>query len=400
MHKFYLVARHEFLRYATRKGFLFAVFGIPLLFGAIFGVTFLIISNQARAPVGVVDEVGWLLDPADYEPEGIGARFVSFADESAAREALQAGDLQGYFVVPEDYLQTGDVELVHSGNLFDGVYDDIVSYLRASLFAEADADPNLVAALARDGLEIEFVSLQDNDSQNEFTAFLFPFVISLMIIMSIFTTAGYMLQAVVDEKENRTMEILITSLSPGQLIGGKLAGLIVLGLVQTFIWTAAVVIAFLVARANFPELEVITFPMGPILVAVAWFIPFYVIFAALMAAIGLSVTEVSEGQQASSLITLLAVFPLSFSFLIFMGPDSPLSVAMSLIPFTSPITILIRSTLTEIPLWQYVVSWVLLAATAVFSVYLVSRVLRIGMLRYGQRLSLAQIGRALRNSEA
>src|SRR5690606_667835 len=197
-----------------------------------------------------------------------------------------------------------------------------------------------------------------------------------------------------------TMEILITSLSPGQLIGGKLAGLIVLGLVQTFIWTAAVVIAFLVARANFPELEVITFPMGPILVAVAWFIPFYVIFAALMAAIGLSVTEVSEGQQASSLITLLAVFPLSFSFLIFMGPDSPLSVAMSLIPFTSPITILIRSTLTEIPLWQYVVSWVLLAATAVFSVYLVSRVLRIGMLRYGQRLSLAQIGRALRNSEA
>jgi ABC-2 type transport system permease protein len=73
---------------------------------------------------------------------------------------------------------------------------------------------------------------------------------------------------------------------------------------------------------------------------------------------------------------------------------------MSLIPFTSPITILIRSTLTEIPLWQYIVSWVLLVVTAVFSVYLVSRVMRIGMLRYGQRLSLAQIGRALRNPEA
>ncbi len=399
MHKFYLVARHEFLRYATRKGFLFAVFGIPLLFGTIFGVTFLIISNQARAPVGVVDEVGWLLDPAAYTPDKMDARFVAFPTEQSAHDALVAGDLQGYFVVGGNYLQTGEVALFHNGDLFDGVYSDIISYLRTSLFAQADVDPAVTAALAKEGPNIQFVSLQDNGSQNELAAFLLPVIISLLLVMSIFTTAGYMLQAVVDEKENRTMEILITSLSPGQLIGGKLAGLVVLGLVQTLIWTAALVIAFLVARANIPELQVISFPLGPVVIAVAWFIPFYVIFAALMAAIGLSVTEVSEGQQASGMITLLAIFPLSFSFLIFMGPDSPLSVAMSLIPFTSPITILIRSTLTEIPLWQYIVSWLLLAATAVFSVYLVSRVLRIGMLRYGQRLSLAQIGRALRNSK-
>ena len=118
--------------------------------------------------------------------------------------------------------------------------------------------------------------------------------------------------------------------------------------------------------------------------------------ACFMAAIGVSVSEVSEGQQASSIVTLLAAVPLWFAPALITIPDSPLAVALSLFPFSAPLTILVRWSLTEIPPWQLASSWLILAGTAAFSLWLVGRLLHFGMLRYGQRLSLREIARALR----
>jgi ABC-2 type transport system permease protein len=115
-----------------------------------------------------------------------------------------------------------------------------------------------------------------------------------------------------------------------------------------------------------------------------------------MAAIGVSVTEVSEGQQASGIISLFAAIPFYFMVALISAPDSPLSVALSLIPFSAPLSIIIRWPLTTIPLWQLVLSWSILVACAALSVFLAARLLHVGMLRYGQRLSWRQIGGALR----
>jgi ABC-2 type transport system permease protein len=133
-------------------------------------------------------------------------------------------------------------------------------------------------------------------------------------------------------------------------------------------------------------LAAIQVPLSTVIVALAWFGPFYLLVATLMAAIGISVTSVSEGQQATGFISLMSMAPLWFLFIFLNSPNSPLAVALSLFPLTAPISMLVRWQVTEVPAWQLLVSWLLLASTAVFSLFLVSRLLRVGMLRFGQPL--------------
>ncbi len=393
-----LVARHEFRRYVTRRGFLAVVFGLPLLLIAVFAATVLILTARAGDPIGVVDHSGRLQDPAAYSQtlESNDAPLLAFAGEEDARAALQAEEIQAYVVIPDGYPEPADVELYHLGDASENVYQDVNDYLRTSILQQEDVPPAAAALLAEGSLDTQFVSLREENGQNPIVAFLFPYAAAFLFLMSIFTTAGYLLQAVVDEKENRTMEILVTSLSPGQLITGKIAGLVALGLVQTTVWTGSVVTLFLIARSRWDALQTIQLPTDILLVALIWFFPFYLMMACFMAAIGVSVTEVSEGQQASSIVTLLAAVPLWFGPALVSIPDSPLAVGLSLFPFSSPLTILIRWSLTDIPAWQLVASWLILAASAAFSLWLVGRLLRFGMLRYGQRLSLRDIARIFR----
>jgi ABC-2 type transport system permease protein len=396
MRKFALVAGYEYWRFAMRRGFLFVVLGLPLLLTAIIGVSVIVIRMQTEEPVGVVDRAAIL--PAIPEDNGafsVPLRF--FGSEAEARGALEEGVLQAYFVIPEQYRQQGGVLLVHDGDAFDGIRGEIDDMLRAALLAEAELSPEIVSFLAAGELDIEYEQLGGGGGAgNELSAFLFPFVIGILLVMAVFTTAGYMLQAVVDEKENRTMEILVTSISAERLMFSKLAGLVGVGLTQIIAWGAFVVIGLLILRAYVPALGLLAPSPGLLFIAVAWFVPFYVVFAGLMAAIGVSVTEVSEGQQASGIISLFAAIPFYFMVALISAPDSPLSVALSLIPFSAPLSIIIRWPLTTIPLWQLVLSWSILVACAALSVFLAARLLHVGMLRYGQRLSWRQIGGALR----
>jgi ABC-2 type transport system permease protein len=170
-------------------------------------------------------------------------------------------------------------------------------------------------------------------------------------------------------------------------------------MLQISIWFGMGYVAFrLLSRNldNFPALDV---PFELVAIAILWFVPFYLIVASLMTAVGLSVTEVSEGQQAVGILSLLSMAPLWFFALFINAPNSTLAVFMTLFPLSSFLTVLMRWGFTEIPAWQYLVSWLLTAGTAMLSLYAVSRVLRAGMLRYGQKLSFREITGALRRQE-
>ena len=389
MTKTFLVLRHEFLRHVTRRSFLFAVLGFPLLMALIFGGIVYFFSRQEDKPVGVIDEAGVLLDPALYQEldEGDSVPFRTFAGEADALDALERGDIQAYAVIAADYLASGRVTLFHQGDSFEGTSSNVAAYLRASLLA--GSEPALSQRFG-DSLDVEFVSLAEEPGRDNPLALFLPFILGFIFLIAIFSTSGMLIQAIVDEKENRTMEILVTSLSPEQLMMGKIMGLVSLGLVQIAAWLGFAFIGFLVARANvagFPDLVI---PTSSVLAAVAWFVPFYVMIAALMAAIGISVTAVSEAQQAVGIVSIVAMFPLYFTFLILTSPDSALSLTLSLIPFSAPLTILTRLQVSDVPAWQLILSWVLLAAAAVLALFLVSRLLRYGMLRYGKRVSLRE----------
>ena len=389
MTKTLLVLRHEFLRHVTRRSFLFAVLGFPLLMVLIFGGIVLFLNSQEDEPVGVVDEAGLVLDPADYQELGErdSVPFRLFGDEATAAAALEGGDIQAYAVIPADYLASGRVTLFHQGDTFEGISSDITAYLRASLLA--GSEPAFSQRFGR-SLDVEFVSLAEERGRDNPLALFLPFILGFIFLIAIFSTSGMLIQAIVDEKENRTMEILVTSLTPEQLMMGKIIGLVGLGFVQIAAWLGFAFIGILVARANIAGFPNLVIPTSSILVAVAWFVPFYVMIAALMAAIGISVTAVSEAQQAVGIVSIVAMFPLYFTFLILTSPDSALSITLSFIPFSAPLTILTRLQVSDVPAWQLLLSWALLATAATLALFLVSRLLRYGMLRYGQRVSLRE----------
>ena len=398
MSKTYLVMRYEFWRHVRRRSFLFLVIGIPLLLMIIWGGVFIFFIGKAQEPIGVVDEANVLLTPAEYRASRLTTSitpFQMYPSQDQAHEALDEGDIQAFFVVPPDYLDTGSVTLYEKGEAFEGINQGIRRYLRASLL-QAEA-PELAPIFSR-GLDVTFVSLspEEEEDDNLFLALVLPYLFGIVFIVAVFSSSGWLIQAVVDEKENRTMEVLITSITPEQLMLGKTIGLIGVGLVQIGAWAGLPVIGILIAQASFDTLPPLIPPASTVFIAIAWFLPLYITIAALMGAIGVTVTAVAEGQQMVALISILTSFPLYFMFLVVDNPNSNLSVVLSYIPFSSPMTILARVSVTDVPWLQLLISWIILAATAVFSLFLVSRLLRVGLLRYDERLQWREIIAALR----
>jgi len=233
-------------------------------------------------------------------------------------------------------------------------------------------------------------------SEGGIPSFLVPFVVAFFLFFAISTAGGYLLQAMTEEKENRTMEILATSVSPEQLMAGKALGLIAVSLTQILIWLTALFSGLWIAGRFISELQGLQLPWDMVIVAILYFLPSFVLVAGIMIAIGGVVTEQQQGQQIAGIINLLFIVPIFFLALIFENPESPLLVGLTLFPTTAFLTVMLRWGMTSVPLWQLVLSWVLLTLSALGSIWVAAKVFRIGMLQYGQRLSLKTIIQALR----
>ncbi|RMG90759.1 MAG: ABC transporter permease [Chloroflexi bacterium] len=394
--KTFLIARHEFWRHITRRSFIFAVVGLPLILVLIFAGAIIFFSSKEDQPVGIVDQAGITLPPADYERflESVDEEsvpWVQFSDEDTALTALKNGEIQAYVVLPEDYLTSHTVKVYHQRDALDSLSLELTDYLRVSLLT------NEAPELRESFWEVpatEFVSLAGEDTPNPFSVVV-VYLTGFLFLIAVFTTAGFLIQAVVDEKENRTMEILVTSAKPEQVLIGKIIGLVGLGFVQFAIWAIFATVGLLVARSQIPVMPELTITPVTAVVIIGWFIPFYIMIAALMTAIGITVTAASEGQQAASIISLLSMLPLYLTFIFLERPNSGIAILLSLIPFSSPLTMLARVQVTEVSPSFLLLSWLILVGSTALAVFLVGKLFRLGMLRYGQKITLREIWRLL-----
>jgi ABC-2 type transport system permease protein len=193
---------------------------------------------------------------------------------------------------------------------------------------------------------------------------------------------------VTTEKENRTMELMITALSPEQLMVGKAAGLMAVALTQLGVWTLTGAVAVWLATRGLEIVRLGQVPWSAVGVIAAFFFPGYALVGGVMAAIGSMVTEQRQGQQIAAILNLVFMAPFFLVALIMAQPNSPLMVAMTLFPPTAFLTVVLRWSISIVPWWQLVASWILLVGAAAASLWASARILRAGMLRYGQRLSL------------
>ncbi|MCU0490615.1 MAG: ABC transporter permease [Chloroflexaceae bacterium] len=403
MNRTLLVARHEYGRQARRRGFLLATFGLPLLVFAGYTLLFLYLLNSVRpeASIGYVDPGGLLTDVSLPEPaagEDPWVPLQPFADEAAAEAARASGQIAAYAVIPPDYATSGALTIYGVETLSPNGRTTLQAALNRGLLAQAGTPP----AVAERALE----PLGEIDARTPAGAVInqlapigrgiVAIMGSLLFMVTIFFSASYLLQALVEEKENRTMEVVTTSITPWQLIGGKTLGLGLLGLTIALAWLGVVAIAWMVGRAFFTPLREVPLPLDT-LVPLLFVLPLgYLLFAGLMVAISAVVTTAQEGQQFAGVVTLTAALPLMATAIFFSDPNGLIATFLSLFPLTAPVGMALRLVTGAVPLWQLVLSVLLLALAAGLAVWGAARIFRVGMLQYGKRLSLQDTLRALR----
>ncbi len=395
MTKIWHVAWHEYRRHAfTRRFVLAGLLSVPLLILVTVGLIFLVISlNTNTTPLGYVDYSGFLSNPVPVptpEPPDRPVPIRPFETEVAARSALDAGQIQAYYVLPADYLSTGALTVVHIGALKSPARTQFYNYLTANLLK--NTDPTIANRLVK-GAEVIVQSPDGSrsiSSKNWFNVVI-PMVAGIAFIVAMFSTGGYLMQAVVEEKENRTMEVIITSVSPNQFMAGKIIGDTAIGLTQIVLWMVFIVIPILVFRNSISFLRGIQIaPQTLLLIGFVMF-PAFILVSALMAAIGATVSEAREGQQMVGMLSLPIWIPYMLAGLLMSNPNSPLAFGLSLFPLTAPLTMLMRDGLTILPDWQIALSSAIQVLCAVGAIWLAGRAFRMGMLRYGKRLKWQEV---------
>lgn len=397
MSKFWLVAQYEYKRLVLRRSFIFALLSVPIMIALFVGIVYLAISlENDYTPVGYVDHSGLLADPvtvaADDSEKTV--PILSFPSEAEARAALEAGDVQAYYVLPADYVETNQAELVYVNSPNDNATQAFWDFMQMNWLANQPPDVARRAATMSDSDVISRTPDGSREFKGEPTlGQLLPILSALGFIMLLSFSAGYLVQVVAEEKENRTMEIVVSSVSPGQLIGGKVLGIMGVTLTQVVVWTAFVALAALVGGKvlDVAFLQDAGVNLRTLLMLLAVFIPAYVMYAALMAAMGATVAEAQEAQQVTGMFILPTVVPMWLTVMLMQNPNNPLAVGLTLFPMTSPATIAIRATFGQVPLWQAVAAFALLVLSALGAVWLAGRAFRLGMLRYGKRVSLREL---------
>lgn len=417
---------YELQRNWRRRGYLFTTFGVPL-FAAIllFGYQFIQGLNQGngeseQAPptqdfgmetltsAGYVDQTGLFADPGE-----LGYLMRPYPDEAAARAALEAGEIQMYYLIPPDYLETGDVTVVQPK-------------LNISLISNAPIETLILNTLSRGVDEAVYFRLIDPSNfeivnrsltvsqvdettgevapQSEDASFILVYVFSFTLLMSLFVTNGYLLQTVIEEKETRLIEILISTVRPTQLLMGKILALGILGLLQVAVWIGAL---FLVARVAggqqldqalgiLSTLANVNMPLDDVPLLLAYFVLGYFLFAGFYGMVGAVSNSMREGPQYAALFTLPAALPFYFLALFVSAPDGTLPLILSLFPLTAPISMAIRLVISDVPAWQIGLSLLLLALSALGSMWLAGRLFRVNTLLAGKLPKLRDIPALLR----
>lgn len=388
MSKWRIIAKHEYITNIKRKEFLFVTFGIPLLFFAIMGISFLFMGIGAHSQenkIGYVDRTG-LFDSQNM---------TKYADEELARKDLLENKLNNYFVIPENYTATGKI-LIYSSrkNIADNmkIEEQIRNFLLDNLLKN---EPSDIIQRIKKPINSEYFTLNEKGLKSEdggFTIVLLPLAFSMLFTLSIFASSGFLLQSVIEEKENRIMEVILSSVSHEDLLKGKIIGLGALGLTQILIYlivAAGIILLNPVALFLLASQIHISIPL--LLAGIIYFLMGYMVFASIMAGVGAVATTSREGQQIAGIFSLAGAFPMMFSQFIITNPNEVLAIALSIFPLTSPIAMIMRLSITEVPLYELMISILVLVISAYFIIEISVRIFKASLLMYGKKPTIQEL---------
>jgi ABC-2 type transport system permease protein len=354
-------------------------------------------ASRPEAPIGYVDQAGVIEAIPDPVPQDL---FKPFSDVEAARAALERGDVAAYYVVLPDYVETGRVQRVSpqiptlppDTEWFDWV-------LLSNLFPETSLEEvaHLRQPLGPAGPGFVLVGAAEEEGGGTGNTIL-PTMVTIAVIIPLFTSGSYLFQSLAQEKGNRVMEILLVSLRPRQLLIGKLLGLGALTFVQYVIWIVISGMGLtLTGQDALQMLSQIRLSTGELALIIPYALGGYLLYAAVMAGVGALSSDMESSRTWVFIFSLPMLIPFYLSSAIASAPNGDLATALSLIPFSAPVAMLMRMTSTALPTWQVVVSLVLLALTGLGLVLLMARLFRAQVLLSGESFSLERFWATVRS---
>jgi len=402
MNKTLLIFRHEFLHTIKRTGFIIIVLALPVL--SLLGIgIYHIVSGITRPPteaarIGYVDEAGGFEEFTNQWKTTL----VSFDTVQAAKQALTKEDITEYFVIPPDFIATGIIsrytkqrELTPS----DTTYAAVKNFVSRNLLAEKVPTATINRVVTP--LNMVTTTLTSTGTvateQGGFSSLIIPGIFGVMLALALVFTSTYVLQSLAEEKENRLMEILLSSVSTRQLLTGKVLGLGAAGMVQVVVWVVSIPLLLNLASSSIGGfLSTIQITPSLFVIGVVYFILGYSLFAVLSAAVAAMSSTVREAQSLGSIYTLFAIAPFWFLSLLMFFPNSPIWIVFSIFPFSAPVLVMLRLGLTGVPIWQLAVSITVLVLSIIGGLLLAAKLLRTYILMYGKRPSIREIIRNLR----
>ncbi|MEP7284787.1 MAG: ABC transporter permease [Chloroflexota bacterium] len=405
---------YEFRRQSRRRAYRFMSVGVPLIVLLIFfgfriyqqirpadtGLSVDLSKTKDNAsfrPVGFVDQSGLM------EPPSLFSGLIRFDSEDEAQAAVRSNQIGGYYVIAQDYLRTGEVNQFFDRFSFSNLSNTgLKSLIIDSLSAGKNIDPNLIERL-QSSIVVSSHAINEAGTAKQTTSgdtsYFLAYVFSLTLIFSSFITSGYLMQSIVEEKESRMIEILLSSIRPVELLAGKILALGLLGLIQMLLW--GVTLLFIVQQLPtlIPQMLGVKPPSGiQLVVLLIYFVLGYLLLAAVYTSIGALATNMREGPQLAAFITLPFALPMYALSIITASPGGPLAVGLSLFPITAPLTMVSRIAISDVPPLELAISISLLMLTIALAIWVAGRLFRVNTLLSGQLPRLRDLPRLIRKS--
>lgn len=415
MKKTFEIMRYELVSAFKRPSYLFLAFGIPMLMIiAFFGFSFVknnLLSgnisetdqeNLSLLPEGYIDHSGLIVAiPEDLPKDTL----VPFSNESEAQDAMNSRKIEGYYIIPADYIKSGKLVYIHpkSNPISEGSQFWIIRWtllvnlvnddmnVAANVWTPANFNKrNLSLEGSRTGKYLGDCISPGIGCESNLLIQLLPLGLMLVIYISIVTGASYLLRLISSEKDSRVMELLILSASPNQLLSGKIFSYCILGLLQVMAWFGAVFLIFRIGGTTLNIPEGFSLPISILIWGLIFFILGYAMYASLMAGAGALTPKLSQYTSVYFVVSIPLFVSYFFSLMLLGKPHSMLAVGLSLFPLSAPVMMMTRLTVGGVPFWQALISAVLTLVMAILVVRAIVRMFHAQLLLSGQPFSVSR----------
>ena len=414
-----LIAKREFFTQVKKKSFIILTLLTPLLIIVFGGVVSLMFqANETQMQISVIDKSGLFKDRLKSD-QNIRYVFSSEETEKSLIKALETTEeMNGVMIIPKKEIHEleNSIEILTNKNLSNEARRNIAGNISEIIKAEKINALGISTVQIEDlnkGVNLHVVNVLEKEKKQDSFLVGVKSGLSMFLMYCVFTFIMMygirVMRSVLEEKNNRVVEILISSVKPFELMMGKILGVTGVALVQFGVWVVMIFASVMTLGSSnvgmvsgVAEVQMVLSALSQInyglilFVFVIYFLLGYLFYSAMYAAIGSAVDNETETQQ----FTLFAILPMMLGFYgsitIMNNPDGPMSFWLSMIPFTSPIAMLARIPF-DVPVWELVLSIVILLVSTLGMVFIASKIYRVGILMYGNKVTLKELWKWLKN---